>query len=479
MKKGSKLRPEQEFVWKVLLIIGEAIKTVVNKIFSFTKKNIFKAIGRNIIVYGMLKGQEIWDFATNRNSHTIIKGQPGFGKSALVANIAIQNIEQKTRILFIDPHGDPEAVEKGASVNIYERANDVSRVTFLSVNQKNKVIGYNPLFVLGKKTKLDQLKDKLMRALIYDTKESINKGHEVAIAASFLLESVIYFHNAYFERLLKYKGKTKAQKKEILESRQITINDLATLLDNPELVNLFITVLGDKNNKYYRPNLVKKWQLIKERKKIDTGMKGVVGRLHKIVTTAEAKWFFESNGFNLVEELKHNKSVLCDISNFSEFTTAVISKLILVGVYDLHKKSILKTQTEFYIDEAANIEMHDTAEIIDQGRKKKLSLTLICQYIKQFSNPKTINSIIYSVVTKIDFRNSEASSEASREKTENLKKRHFNIKNSHGYFEDVRTADMPKIKRKLQFEERGVAREVLERRVHKKEEDIFSYFLKL
>jgi Helicase HerA, central domain len=427
-------------------------------------------------VFGIYQGRQVYAFPPARNQHTAIKGMTGFGKSALAVNIAIQRINVGIRTLLIDPHGDPEALEKGASIEVYQRVRNTDKLTFLTVNQKKKVIGDNPVYLIGDFKQLNQLRDDLMNSLFYDSKASVQSGHEVPNRAKLVLDTAVYFHNAYADWLVLFKGKTALETKEIVKTRQITLNDLALLGDNPSLIDLFIEILGYGRSRYCRPDLVARWVKVRESGVIDAGLKGVTGRLGKIVSTAKSELFFESNGFILLDELKKRKSVLCDLSGLDEFTIAIVSKLILTRVYTLQKRGVLRGQTEFLIDEASNIEVPNLPQIITQGRKLKLALTLIYQFITQFSNPKVIDAINKTVVTKINFKNREADFNAPLEKISKLRKREFIFEDERVVLEKVRTIDMPPVKRGLEITERGEDEEELRKRMMTKQSDIYAYF---
>jgi hypothetical protein len=264
-----------------------------------------------------------------------------------------------------------------------------------------------------------------------------------------------------------------------MQSRQITINDLANLTHNPLSVDLFIEILGFQKSKYCRPDLVEKWLKIKERGIFEVGFRGATKRLKKMVTTSKSKYFFESYGFNLLEERRKGKFILCDISRLDNFTKAILNKLILVKFYTSHERDELNDQTEMYIDEASNAELPNTATIISEGRKMEFALTLIFQFTKQFKNPETVNALTHAVVNKINFRNQESDFNAPIDKVVSLQKREFVLENSKSTFDNLVTLDMPPIVRRVEFEERGSEREQLRARMIAKQTDIYSYFLNI
>jgi len=476
MAKGTEKGLWQEIFSNLLKGIYKAISYLSLKIWRLIKYRFFKIKDRRII-YGKLGNQEIFDHPINRNQQTYIMGKPGFGKSAEAANMALQNVKNGTPGIFIDPHGNPEEIDdsrKGAIVHIYERAEDISNIVYLSVNQKYKVIGFNPLFLIASIDALDDLKDELLNSMFGD---SLDGGYQVANRAKFILESAIYFHNAYADWLMQVLGKTNQQTKTILQTHQLTINDLANLNGNPLLMDLLIQILGYTKSKFARPDLVRHWQEVKDKGSLDAGMVGAIGRLEKIVSTTKAQLFFEAHGFNFIEERRKGKFVLIDTSRLDKFTRAIISKLVFGKILPLHINGIIREQTELYIDEAGDLDFANLDEMLSQGRKFGLSVTAIFQHFKQFATPRIIEAIRKVVVIKIIFRSEEGEYNAPLEKVSNLKKREFIFINSRGVKEFVKTLDMPpKQRTTMALIERGVGRDQLRERIMAKRSNIVGYF---
>lgn len=266
----------------------------------FIKYQVLKFKDWRIIYGTTVTGRQIFQSPKARRRHCYIKGLTGTGKSAQVAIQALQIIAQGGAGIFLDPHGNKNAKpeEQGAIIMIWQRAKNLDNVVFLSVNQKTKIIGENPLILFASLKILDDLKDYLLNTIFFDTKPSLNASFQVPAMAEFILESAIYFHNAYLEWLVKFKKKNAKQAYTIVLTHQLTFNDLANLEHNPKLIDLFIEILGFRGSKYYRSDLVARWQDIRQAKKFPPGFGGAVARFRKIVTTGRAKLFFESCGFD-------------------------------------------------------------------------------------------------------------------------------------------------------------------------------------
>jgi hypothetical protein len=429
-------------------------------------------------IYGKMNGRLVIGNPENRNEPTCIIGQPGFGKSGEAVNLAIQDIEQGEGGYFIDPHGNPHETEedkKGAVVKIWERVNHTWNITFLSVNQRTKVIGYNPLFLIDIIDELSLLKDDLLNAIYWDC---FKDGFEVIIRAKLLLESAIYFHSTYADWLMQVKGKTNKQIKIILQSHQITFNDLANLTSNSQLIDLFIEILSFSGSQYRRTDLVGEWLKIKAAGTFNRGMQGAVGRINKIVTPSKAELFFESHGFNLIEERKKGKFVLCDTSGLDPFTNSIIAKLLFTKISTVQTSGIFKDKpSRTYFDEAGYLTMPNLAHMISQGRKFFLDLTLIIQYKKQFENAQDIIAVREACVNHLYFRSLDPEYNAPIEKIANLEKREFLFISSKRVYENVKTLDTPPIRRSVKLIERGESKEVLRQRIMLKRANILAYFL--
>lgn len=464
----------------VLKIIAQLIFNIGLKLWRLLKYILFGFIYKKI-VYGNINGREIFDTLQDRDLQTIIIGKPGTGKTALGASIAIQSISNGTAGIVIDPHGNPferKETKKGLVVKIFERAWDVKRVVFLSItHQKQRVIGFNPLFGIGSIDALNALRDELMESIFHEVLDS--DGFQVANEAKFLLTSTIYALNCYRDWLKKFKKYNSEQIKSILFSHQITINDLALLKPNGRLIDLFITLLGNTQSKYYRPDLLEEWQNIKTKKKFDAGLLGAIGRLEKLVATTQGELFFESSGFNFIQERLRGKFVLCDTSGLNQFTRRCISEIVYVRVKRMHLDNVFWNQTEFMIDEAPDIELPNYKEILSQGRKFQLSLTCIFQYMSQFEDTRTVQALRKAVGNKIIFTSEETEFDIPKDKLARQPKRECTILNSKGRFEGVKTGELPKIRRQVQFTERGVAKKELQARMMAKKLDIYSYFMKV
>lgn len=218
------------------------------------------------------------------------------------------------------------------------------------------------------------------------------------------------------------------------------------------------------------------WQGVLAKKTFDAGLKGAIGRFGKITATHKAAQFFESSGFDLAHFLKQGQHVICDLSGLDSFTTKVINHLVLNNIGKSYDNGFLVKTLRAYLDEASNIEMPCIPEVIAQGRKYGFGLILIFHYDAQFKSSAILEALKKCAGIKIFFRNSEGDYYAPMEKVTSLEKRHFIVRNSYGVVENVRSKDLPSLKREMILNQRGVNKSELRRRMQNKRQNIMHYF---
>lgn len=99
---------------------------------NFFAKTEYK---NHVAVFGMKKGDD-------RRRHVYILGKSGTGKSTLLANMAISDIQHGEGMAFVDPHGD--TAEKLLDYIPENRINDVA---YLDPSTADKSFRLNPLYV--------------------------------------------------------------------------------------------------------------------------------------------------------------------------------------------------------------------------------------------------------------------------------------------------------------------------------------------
>lgn len=481
--KEKRLTSEQAFLnqilvgtFKIFQYIGGRLWELIKSVFDNSPKdkqeNNTKRLTLGTIKLrdenGKTKDKEVYISIDDLFTHLLVTGQIGQGKSSLLINLAVQLIDKNIKLLFLDPHG--QAIRQ-----VVKLIQQFDKVRYFSLNQKHQHLGYNPLYFLSLTTQ--ELKDLKSRLLLAIFPEELQSGYKVAMEAKFIIESILFFHNAYYDYLLFALHIDPERAKELSLAKQITFNDLANLDHNPRLVELLIEVLSFKGSMYYRPDLARRWLEMQSKNKFNVGMQGVIGRFEKLTSMSQGQIFFESSGFNVLKELRKGNTVLCDLSGLDEYTMGIVSKIIFGDVFIEHKNGIITIPTIMIIDEAKLLNLLNLAEIIEQARKFQLGLVLACQHVGQFRNSVLEETIISTIVSKIKFRSGKGENAQEREKLLNLEERHFIFETTGERLEGVRTGQYGENLRQFHPTEIGLTLEKIEERINQKREDIYSYFL--
>src|SRR5262245_29613282 len=85
-------------------------------------------------------GEPAWLTTADRRRHLYIVGRSGAGKSALIRNLAINDLHAGRPFALIDPHGDL-AIELASAVP----APLTNSTIFLDMSDRDHFVGLNPL----------------------------------------------------------------------------------------------------------------------------------------------------------------------------------------------------------------------------------------------------------------------------------------------------------------------------------------------
>ena len=434
-------------------------------------KKLFKKKD-NRIVLGKDDQKTEWHlFPVEMLQHLAISGSTGVGKSYFAVGLILQLISSKGRVFFIDPHGN-------AIMDIYTRLKYLDNVDFYTpINKLNdnewQVTGINILFKMGSPMVLDSYVSDVMRCLFGG---ELTDGFIIAPQARFIIESAVYFTNNY-RYYLAGKGLDNETIKQLCLDKQLTINDLATLQSNTQLYELMADVLsyGGNGSTHQRQDLATKWLNIINNGK-PNGFDLAVNRFVKLTNLQESQLFLESKGFDVVESLKTNKSVMCDLRGIDEITMSVIASLIFDRVYSLHKDKKITGQTQMFIDEAKMVKLPSLDLIIEQARKFNLGVVLMFQFLDQFKdNEGAKNAIKNTIVNSVKFGNKDEK-DKDYMTVKNYKIGEFLFKRMNIEVELKSQSDIGKELREYQTPIMAESSTIVRKRMQDKKNNIYKYF---
>ncbi len=317
----------------------------------------------------------------DRLRHIYIIGKTGMGKSTLLENMAVQDIQKGNGLCFIDPHGS--AIETFLEYIPEERIKDV--VYFAPFDVQNP-IAFNVLDNRG----LDE-----------NTRFLVAQGLLAAFKKVFGEESfsdrMVHILNNSLLALLEYPGATLLSVTRLLTDDGYR-DDVVSKITDPSVKAFWVNEYGTWEDRF--------------RKEASAAILNKLGQfnsnplIRNIVGQAE-------NVMDFREIMDHRKILLVNLSKgqVGEDNANLLGAMLTTKIYlaamsraDVGKNT-LATLPNFYlyIDEFQNVVNDSFASILSEARKYKLSLTMAHQYIEQM--PDTVRAAIFgNVGTMITFR---------------------------------------------------------------------------
>ncbi len=307
----------------------------------------------------------------DRLKHSHIIGSTGTGKSTLIANLILQDIEQGFGVVLFDPHGD--LVDDLLSLIPENRLKDV---VFIDPADTDFPIGLN---ILQAKTDIEK-----------------------EVLSSDLVTSFKKYATTWGDQMSTVLGNTILA---ILESTKGgTLHDVRRFLVEKEYRANFLKHITDPTVQYY-------WQ--KEFPLLKTNSIGpILTRLDTFLRPKSIRnMLVQKNGLDFEELLNDNKIILLKLSqgligieNSFLLGSLVLSKLhqaILRRQQDTNRNPIF-----LYLDEFQNFITPSIKDMISGIRKYNVGLTLSHQDLQQLQreDSELLNSILGNINNRIVFR---------------------------------------------------------------------------
>lgn len=325
----------------------------------------------NLSPEGILLGQNSFrDVKTDirisvddRRRHFYTIGQTGAGKSALLENMAVQDIKNGAGVCFIDPHG--ESIEKILGQIPQERWEDV---IYFNPGDINRPLGlnmleYDPRFPEQKTFIVNELLE-IFRKLYPESGDAMGPMFEQYFRNSTLL---VMEHPE--------SGNTLLEISRVMSDADFRQFKLAHS-QNPVINNFWIGTAEKTGGEASLQNMVPYIT-----SKFDTFLANDIMR--PIIAQ-------EKSAFNLRDIMDNGKILLINLSKgkLGE-TNAYLLGMILVGrifMAALSRANMPEAERKdfyLYIDEFQNVTTKSIAMILSEARKYRLSLIIANQFIGQ------------------------------------------------------------------------------------------------
>lgn len=315
---------------------------------------------------------------SDRSKHIYVIGKTGMGKSTLLENMAIQDIQSGNGIVFIDPHGG--TAEKLLEYVPEERIKDV---LYFAPFDMEYPVSFNVMEDVG---------DNKRHLVVNGLMSVFEKIWEDAWSArmAYILQNTLL-------ALLEYPGAT-----------LLAVNRMYT---DKEFRNKVVANVTDVSVKSFWLDEYTKYT-DKYAQEATPAIQNKIGQFagNPLIRNIIGQ---PKSSFNLREIMDEKKIMIVNLSkgrvgegNARLLGSMLITKIYLAAMSRADEKNVALSklpQFYLYVDEFQSFADKSFADILSEARKYKLSLTMAHQYIEQMDD-ETREAVFGNVGTMIAFR---------------------------------------------------------------------------
>jgi hypothetical protein len=316
--------------------------------------------------------------AVDRGKHVYVIGKTGMGKSTMLENMAIQDIQNGEGLCFIDPHGS--TVEKLLDFVPQERIKDVLYFAPFDIDYP---VGFNVMEDVG-----------------YDKRHLVVSGLMGAFKRiwvdawsarmEYILQNVLL-------ALLEYPGSTLLDVNRMLTNKPFRAAVIEKITD-PVVRSFWTEEFATYTDRYTQ--------------EATPAIQNKVGQFvsNPLVRNIVGQ---PKSTFNLREMMDTKKIFLVNLSKgrMGESNAALLGSMLTVKIYlaamsradESAARMAMLPRCYFYVDEFQSMMNEAFADILSESRKYKLALILANQYIEQMEE-NVRNAVFGNVGTMVCFR---------------------------------------------------------------------------
>ena len=311
----------------------------------------------------------------DRMRHIYVIGKSGTGKSTLLENMVIDDINAGRGVIIVDPHG--ELADKAASAVPDSRIQDV---IMFEPSDREFPVAFN----------------------ILDIQHEDQRGN---IASGFVAALKKIFGNSWGPRL-EYilRNATLA----ILEAENPTMLGIPRMLTDVGYRNQVIPQIKD-------PVVLDFWKnewAAKEQKQQVEEMGSILNKVGQFLSSSLIRNIVgqPDSGFDLRQVMDQKKIFIANLSkgkigedNSALLGTLLIAKVQLAAMSRADVDPSQRPECFLYVDEFQNFATESFATILSEARKYNLGLTIAHQYIAQMA-PEVKDAVFGNVGSMVSFR---------------------------------------------------------------------------
>ena len=311
----------------------------------------------------------------DRRRHMYIIGKTGMGKSELLKNIAIQDIQDGRGLAFIDPHGDP--VEDLLDYIPPERIKDV---VYINPADMEHPIAFN-----------------VMEAVDYDSRHLVADGM-MAVFKKIWVDA----WSARMEYILNYTILA------LLEAPDSTLLGINRMLAEKEYRKWVVDQVKDSEVKAFWTQEFAKYT----DKFASEATASIQNKIGQFVSNSLIRNIVGQprSSFNVRQAMDENKIMLVNISKgrIGEDASRLLGALLITKIQlgAMSRVDIPKSERKDFVlivDEFQNFATASFANILSEARKFNLSLVIAHQYVAQMEE-QVRDAVFGNVGTIVAFR---------------------------------------------------------------------------
>ena len=316
--------------------------------------------------------------AIDRGKHMYVIGKTGMGKSTMLENMAIQDIQNGEGIAFIDPHGS--TAEKLLDFIPYDRIKDVVYFAPFDVDHP---VGFNVMEDVG-----------------YDKRHLVVSGLMGALKRIWVdawSARMEYILQNTLLALLEYPNSTLLDVNRMLTNKNFRAAVIESITD--PIVREFWTVEFQTYTDRYTQEATPAIQNKVGQFVANPLIRNIVGQ--------------PQSTFDLRKMMDEKKIFIVNLSKgrMGETNASLLGSMLTVKIYLAAMSRAEESAARmdklprfyFYVDEFQSMMNEAFADILSESRKYKLALTLANQYIEQMEE-KVRDAVFGNVGTLICFR---------------------------------------------------------------------------
>ena len=316
--------------------------------------------------------------AIDRGKHIYVIGKTGMGKSTMLENMAIQDIQNGEGIAYIDPHGS--TAEKLLDFVPHERIKDV---LYFAPFDTDHPIGFNVMEDVG-----------------YDKRHLVVSGLMGALKRIWVdawSARMEYILQNTLLALLEYPGSTLLDVNRMLINKEFR-KAVVEKINDPVVRAFWVEEFATYTDRYTQeatPAIQNKiGQFV-----ANPLIRNIVGQ--------------PKSSFDMRKMMDEKKILIVNLSKgrMGETNASLLGSMLVVKIYlaamsradEPEARMVRLPRVYFYVDEFQSMMNEAFADILSESRKYKLALTLANQYIEQMEE-NVRNAVFGNIGTLICFR---------------------------------------------------------------------------